>query len=71
MTIMPLVLILWRDQIKFVLPNNKTFDAVGHKNKDVNMCGAVECRKEAASFLTCKANITFVIYIDSRGEERS
>lgn len=32
------------------------------------MCGAVEYRKEVASFLTSKANIKFDMYIDSRGE---
>lgn len=48
----------------------KALNTVDHKNKDVSLCEAVECR-EVVSFLTSKANIKFLMYIDSREEEGS
>lgn len=49
----------------------KALNTVDHKNKDVSLCEAVECREEVVSFLTSKANIKFLMYIDSREEEGS
>lgn len=42
-----------------------------HKNKGVSLCEALECREEVVGFLTSKANIKFVMYVNSREEERS